>query len=87
MTWHQLNDEMLTIRADKAKKLSRKCPVCNRRIYGTGKLSFDPDNSTWLVEYYCPRSNEYFETYTPESQEKATAIAREVLGDRYPSAK
>jgi len=72
-----VNDHDVTVFREGAKKLTMKCPDCGELMTGTGKLTLDKRTGNWFVEYWCPRSHEYFSIYRPETNPVAEGLARE----------
>jgi hypothetical protein len=79
----QQENGWLIVHSDEAKRFTTRCPECNRRAKGTGKLSFERRTGSWWIEYRCP-VHQNLSIYSPETQARAQAITKKVLGDRYP---
>jgi phage FluMu protein Com len=58
--------------------LTMKCPECGTLMTATGKMHYDPTMSRWFIEYWCPRDQEMFPIYTPETDHLTRDIAKDV---------
>ena len=55
-----------TIRDDRLKGLTRRCPECGNTMTATGELYKDEGVSTWFVAFWCPVDQEEFPVWAPE---------------------
>jgi phage FluMu protein Com len=55
-----------------------KCPECGALMTATGKMHYDTTMSRWFIEYWCPRDQEMFPIYAPETDQLTRDIAKDI---------
>jgi hypothetical protein len=65
------------VQSKRLLNLTLACPECGTIMRATGKMQYSPVIQDWLIEYWCPVDQEFFQIYTPESSQ----LAKEIVGD------
>lgn len=70
------------VTSDRLLGLSLICPECGTTMRSTGKMQYSPVIKEWLIEYWCPRDQQLFHIYTPETYSLARELAPEPKAEK-----